>query len=301
MPTVSDAPTPADPTLDGGAVPAASAPAPAGPAPLDAEAPTLEAAAGSSPLDDDGAMPVSAADPVPLAGPADSGAVQAPAPLSPAECAARLAALFPALFGQSQPLPLKLRIQADVQQRAPGVFSRKSLSAFLQRYTTGTAYLKALVAQGTRFDLDGLAAGEVADEHRDAALAELARRRALHEQRRAAERQVQRAAQDEARRAWQADQQARQGRAALLRAFETTTLTRANFCALKQIPEAQLDVQLAQARTERQQAPAPEPLDQRADRPAQRPPQRRPDNGRRPPGERSGPARRGAPRPPSPR
>ncbi len=237
--------------------------------------------------------------------------------MSPAECAARLAALFPALFAQPQPLPLKLRIQADLQQRAPGVFPRRSLSVFLQRYTTGTAYLKALVARGQRFDLDGQPAGEVADEHRDAAVAELARRRAQHEQRRAAERQAQRAAEEEARRGAQAEHQARQARAAVLRAFDTTTLTRANFCALKQIPEAQLDALLAQARLERQQAPArpqsdhpagrhpdsrPERRpDHRPERDAQRPASRRPETDRRPPGEPGRPPRRGGPRPPSSR
>lgn len=236
---------------------------------------------------------------------------EAPAHLAPAECAARLAALFPALFGRPQPMPLKLRIQADVQQRAPGVFTKRSLSGFLQRYTTGTAYLKALVAGQERFDLDGQPAGVVADEHRDAAVAELARRRALHDERRAAERQAQRQAQEEGRRAWLADQQARQGRLALLRAFETTTLTRANFCALKQVPEAELDALLAQARVDRQQEPPPAT--------AQRPPQgageragervgerrpdaeRRPEHDRRPPGERRGPPRRAGPRPPTSR
>ena len=236
--------------------------------------------------------------------------------LSPAECAAQLAARFPALFARPQPLPLKLRIQQDVQQRAPGVFSRKALSIFLQRHTTGTAYLKALVHGGERFDLDGQPAGTVADEHREAAKAELSRRRALHDERRAAERAIQRQAQESARQAWLADQQARQSRAALLRAFETTTLTRANFCALKQLPETELDALLAQARAERAiQPPAPPdgrpsghpPRDDR--RPPGRPPRddRRPagrpsrDDQRAAPSDRKGPPRRHGPRPPSPR
>lgn len=228
-----------------------------------------------------------------------SVSAEVPAPLAPAECAARLATLFPALFGRPQPLPLKLRIQADVQQRAPGVFTKKSLSGFLQRYTTGTAYLKALVAGQERFDLDGLPAGVVAEEHRDAAVTELARRRALHDERRAAERQAQRQAHEESRRAWQADQQARQGRLAVLRAFETTTLTRANFCALKQIPEADLDALLAQARTERQQEPPPAAA-AHPHRSGDRRPEgeRRPDHDRRPPAERRTPPRRAGPRPP---
>jgi sRNA-binding protein len=107
--------------------------------------------------------------------------------MSPAQTAAELAQRFPALFGgDGPPKPLKLRIQADIQQRAPGVFTRKTLSPFLHRHTTSTPYLKALVASADRFDLDGQPAGVVADEHRQAAQVELERRRALVAARRAA-------------------------------------------------------------------------------------------------------------------
>jgi sRNA-binding protein len=104
-------------------------------------------------------------------------------------CAERLAALFPALFGaDGPPKPVKLRIHADVQQRAPGVFTRKALSIFMHRHTTGNAYLKALLTAPHRFDLDGQPAGDVADEHRAAAKEELERRRQIFLARRAAER-----------------------------------------------------------------------------------------------------------------
>ena len=129
--------------------------------------------------------------------------------LPPTECAARLATLFPALFTPGAAKPLKLRIQADIQQRAPGIFNKKSLSVFLHRYTTSTAYLRAMVAAPHRTDLDGASAGEVADEHRQAATAELERRRTLHEERRAAEREAQRKAEDEKRKALQAQWPAR--------------------------------------------------------------------------------------------
>ncbi|MFG5411349.1 ProQ/FinO family protein [Piscinibacter sakaiensis] len=99
---------------------------------------------------------------------------------------ARLAERFPAVFTPGQARPLKLRIQADIQQRAPGEFSRRVLGVVLQRHTTSTAYLKALAKGGPRIDLDGQPAGELAEEHRLAAEAELARRRALHDARRAA-------------------------------------------------------------------------------------------------------------------
>jgi hypothetical protein len=41
-----------------------------------------------------------------------------------------------------------------------------------------------------------------------------------------------------------------------LRAFETSTLSKANFCALKRMTEADLDAALAQARQERGAAAA---------------------------------------------
>lgn len=268
--------------------------------------------------------------------------------LSPAECAARLAELFPALFAavpNTPPKPIKLRIQADIQARAPGLFSRRSLSPFLHRHTTSTAYLRALVGAAHRFDLDGAPAGEVSDEHRQAAQLELERRRAIVQARRAAERQAGRGAPpsreepgaarpaqprreaggprmprgpgrpdgaggphkaDERRvpqpprtaRPAQAprdateppahrprpdrpprhaamaprehttrlepapiaaaampDDPARRERALLLRAYEATTLSRANFCALKRIDPASLDAQLEQARSEARPAP----------------------------------------------
>jgi sRNA-binding protein len=212
--------------------------------------------------------------------PAPETAAPVPADLSPAACGARLAELFPALFGKGRPLPLKLRIQADIQQRAPGIFTKKTLSAFLHRHTTGTAYLIALTQSPQRFDLDGVAAGELAAEHRQAAAEELSRRRALHEERRAAEQaalQRERAAEIEARRE----------RAALLRAFDGSTLTRANFCALKGIAEADLEARLVLAREERElRPPQPEPrIDQRPEPRAdsRRPQQpRQDDRGRRP-------------------
>ena len=152
----------------------------------------------------------------------------------------------------------------------PGVFSRATLSAFLRRHTGGTAYLVALTQAEHRFDLDGQPAGEIAAEHRAAAQEELDRRRALHQERRAQEakqqreqraqetRQAreQRAQQDEARAL--AEQQ-RRNRAHLLRDFEQTTLTRANFCTLKGVDEAKLDLLLDVARKERAEWQASRP------------------------------------------
>lgn len=134
-----------------------------------------------------------------------SGPAAAVAPASRSEpgvadTARLLAKHFPALFGAGVIKPIKLRIQADISQRAPGVFTKKALSFFLQRHTTGTAYLQALVAEGaTRVDLDGQPVGEIAAEHRDAASVELERRRAVVEAKRHAGREAARASRQDAR------------------------------------------------------------------------------------------------------
>ncbi len=212
------------------------------------------------------------------------------AELSPAACAAKLAELFPALFSVGAPKPLKLRIQADIQARSPGVFTRKSLSNFLHRHTTSTAYLRVLANSPSRIDLDGEPAGDLSDEHRQAAVTELERRRTAHETRRAAEREAQRAGQREAQqqalREFTAQADERRERAGLLRAFESTTLTLANFCALKSIPQDELEATLALARQDREQAakaaPPPQP---RAARPEGRDNDRRPRPDQQRPGQ----------------
>lgn len=174
------------------------------PQPVVADSDTLAPAAQPQP--DDAAAPPAEAQteaeaelqPSAETGGADTGgpeaaampAAAAPAALSPAACGAKLIELFPALFAQGRehgPMkPMKLRIQADLQQRAPGVFSRRTLGIFFSRYTTGNAYLKALTLAPQRFGLDGQPAGEISDEHRRLAAEELARRHALAAERRAA-------------------------------------------------------------------------------------------------------------------
>ena len=190
--------------------------------------------------------------------------------LPPAVCAARLAELFPALFAPPAK-PIKLRIHTDIQLRAPGVFNKRSLSIFLHRHTTSTAYLRALATAPQRVDLDGIAAGEIAEEHRSAAATELARRKEIVEARRADERallqerrreeqrathiEAQRAAKAAARREEARDDQARRDRAALLRAYEASSITRANFCVLKGISETELEAQLQLAKQDLAQQP----------------------------------------------
>ena len=154
----------------------AATPAPETPAPI-------EAAAVSGPAPD--AAPEIAAE----TAVEETAAAPSPAKtpdMSPAECARQLRERFPALF-DGPARPLKLRIQADIKERAPGVFSRATLSAFLRRHTNSTAYLVALTKAASRTDLDGQPAGDISDEHRTVAQQELDRRRALHQERRAQE------------------------------------------------------------------------------------------------------------------
>jgi sRNA-binding protein len=211
--------------------------------------------------------------------------------MTPAECARQLRERFPALFA-GPAKPLKLRIQADIKERAPGVFTKAVMSAFLRRHTGTTAYLIALTQAEHRVDLDGQPAGEITDEHRGIAQEELNRRRAVHQERRAQEAQAERANRDKARaeeRAAQTRQreeqelqeQKRRNRAQLLRDFEKTTLTRANFCVLKGLPESDLDRVLEIARKEmaewvanRPAMPEDAPRDRRPPQGEPRPPRR---------------------------
>ncbi|MBN8511186.1 MAG: prop effector ProQ, partial [Burkholderiales bacterium] len=87
---------------------------------------------------DPGADPAADAAEVAVAVPAGAAATATP-PADPDACAAALRARFPALFGGA-PKPLKLRIQADIQARAPGVFTKAALSAFLRRHTGRHGY-----------------------------------------------------------------------------------------------------------------------------------------------------------------
>jgi sRNA-binding protein len=294
-----------DPTVDAAADPPVDQ---ASEEASEAAAPDAAATAGSPNATD-------AAEPAPAA------AGEARAEPTWAETGAALAWRFPALFTPGAPKPIKLRIQADIQQRAPGAFTRRQLSVFLHRHTTGTAYLRALVASPQRFDLDGAAAGEVSAEHREAAVAELERRRQIVMERRAAERKARPPAprlppaaapgpratdpatparptpapraerpprpggppQHDPRGAHSApdrrgskpaaaghapephragpaprpdadplpDDPARRERALLLRAWESSPLTLANFCALKGLDRADFEAQIDLARRER--------------------------------------------------
>ena len=169
-------------------------------------------------------------------------------PMTPAACAAQLKQLFPALFGGAAK-PLKLRIQADIQERAPGLFSKQLLSAVLRRHTGGHAYLVALTRATHRVDLDGEPAGELSAEHRQVAFDELAQRRSNQASRQALE------------------EEQRHNRATLLHDFEQTTLTPANFSALKGISLQEMESYLATAREEAQIRSERQPVAQHQRRP----------------------------------
>lgn len=234
---MSDAPTPDLPDTPAAALPQDNA-----------------AAAASNSPEATPAADAAAATPAPAGTPGTPG-------MTAADCAQELKQRFPALFAGS-PKPLKLKIQADIQERAPGVFSKAALSAFFRRFTGSTSYLIALTRARQRFDLDGQPAGELAQEHRDAAEQELARRRNITQERRAAE------------------EEQRQQRQRLLRDFERTTLTLANFCALKGLTPEALEETLAQARVEAVEMAAARPAF--APQGERRPPQdRRPGAGPR--------------------
>ena len=207
----------------------------------------------STPPEGDDSAPVSlpAADAAPESSPVAAAAAESPpsgddaAPAQPEgqaaakaqeDCGPQLKQLFPALFS-NPPKPLKLRIQADIQVRAPGQFTKPQLSAFLRRYTGSHAYLNALVKATHRFDLDGNAGDELSDEHRTAAGEELARRRANTQARIALE------------------QEQRANRATLLKEFEANTLPAAEFAAAKGIAEPELEPLIARARKEALEPP----------------------------------------------
>lgn len=164
--------------------------------------------------------------------------VSRPQAMTPQECAAALKELFPALFATSPPKPVKLRVHADIQARAPGMFTRQVLSAFLHRYTGSTPYLIALTRETQRYDLEGQPAGELTEEHKKVASDELKRRRELRENR------------------MQAELEQRRNRAQLLRDFERTTLTPENFAALKGLTPELLQTIVEHAKQEAAQAPA---------------------------------------------
>jgi len=210
---------------------AASEASPAAAAPTE---PTPAADHAAAPAVDAAVQPADAASPAEA--PAAEQTADAAAKPAQEDCGPQLKKLYPALFS-NPPKPLKLRIQADIQARSPGMFTKPQLSAFLRRYTGSHAYLNALVKATHRFDLDGNAGDELSDEHRNAAVEELARRRANTQARMALE------------------QEQRANRATLLKEYDANTLPAAEFAASRGIAEAELEPLIARARKEASEPP----------------------------------------------
>ena len=121
--------------------------------------------------------------------------VQDPAPPPPTAPSARpdrsqsvqpvlekLFELYPHLFG-AEFLPLKLGVFQELLARHPEQFERSALKAALGLHTRSTRYLQSVAAGKQRHDLQGAAVEAAAPEHVCLALLELFRRR----QRRSAE------------------------------------------------------------------------------------------------------------------
>ena len=89
--------------------------------------------------------------------------------------------------------PLALGIHKTIREREPEI-NAGELRLAMRLHTTSTRYLKALLAGKERFNLDGLADGEVTEEHRSTADTSLRERFQKAAERRKAEAQAQRTA-----------------------------------------------------------------------------------------------------------
>ena len=88
----------------------------------------------------------------------------------------KLFGFYPHLFGVRF-LPLKLGIFQELLARHPDDFQRDTLKAALGVHTRSTRYLQSVAASNQRHDLSGAAVEDVAPEHVCMALLELFRRR----------------------------------------------------------------------------------------------------------------------------
>jgi ProP effector len=88
----------------------------------------------------------------------------------------QLAALYPALFGETL-LPLKRGIFQDLLAAQPEVLDKDSLKAALALHTRSTRYLTAVASGQDRHDLSAQAVEPLAPEHMHHALIEVFRRR----------------------------------------------------------------------------------------------------------------------------
>lgn len=116
--------------------------------------------------------PVPAAEPTPAPAPASRTARQP----SVQPVLEKLFELYPHLFGPKF-LPLKLGIFQELLERHPEHFKRDTLKAALGLHTRSTRYLQCVAAGHPRHDLQGQPVEAVAPEHVYLTLLELFRRR----------------------------------------------------------------------------------------------------------------------------
>lgn len=88
-----------------------------------------------------------------------------------AEVLARLQAHSPELWDPARPRPLAIGIHEQLLEIAPEIgVSRNAIRRFLYRWTTATAYRRALSEPGAqRFNLDGTAVEPVLESHQERA------------------------------------------------------------------------------------------------------------------------------------
>lgn len=93
----------------------------------------------------------------------------------------QLVLLFPSAFRPDghPPVPLKIGIAEDLDAELASTVGRARLDSVLRFYTRRRAYLRALVAGGPRYALDGSIAGYVSEEDQAAARETIARLDAL--------------------------------------------------------------------------------------------------------------------------
>lgn len=142
----------------------------------------------------------------------------------------KLFELYPHLFG-AQFLPLKLGIFHELLTRHPEHFDRIGLKAALGVHTRSTRYLQSIAAQRQRYDLDRAAVESVAPEHVYQALVELFRRRQVRS----------------------SEDLRPKLRAQLMKAFETSGLTRQEYLGRVVGKDAAINTLLEEALAEHAQ------------------------------------------------
>jgi ProP effector len=90
-----------------------------------------------------------------------------------------LGATWPKAFGGLEMRPLALGAGATILELRPPWASKKDMAAAMAAWVRSTAYLESIARDGSRrVGLDGGDAGEITDEHRAHARAELEQRMA---------------------------------------------------------------------------------------------------------------------------